>query len=130
MKIRVNKGPFECECIICPNCQAHELLNCHIPSDEHRWQIRPFKVDNWSHCLICGCWFNLQGVFEGKPAPYAYSVFSNAREHVTRLNLSSNQEKMSAFVKICRENGLKMENWSEKFDEKQVDIMARGYGLV
>jgi len=136
MKVCVHVGSDKCGCITCPNCGAHELLNCHligsIPSDNLRWQIRPFKVDNWSHCMICGCWFNSKGEIDGnRNVPLAYIAFSEARERVKEsMSRASAKEKMNAFVSICRNYGLKMENWSEEFDEKQIDIMAQGYGLV
>lgn len=41
----------------CPYCGALEVNNCRLPIDEWRWQIRPFKVDNDSHCTVCDRWF-------------------------------------------------------------------------
>jgi len=57
-----------CRCIICPNCDAHEIKDCEnqdkIPIEEWHWQIKPFKVDDWSHCLKCDKWFNIAGEIE------------------------------------------------------------------
>jgi len=47
-----------CRCIICPNCGAHELVDCaEIDVDKWGYQIKAFKVDNHSHCLKCDTWF-------------------------------------------------------------------------
>lgn len=68
MKVRVVSGPEKCRCIICPNCGAHEIDHDWKPQTEeekriyifgHRFNIRAFKVDNWSHCLKCDKWFLL-----------------------------------------------------------------------
>jgi len=47
-----------CNCLICPNCGAHEVENCQ-EKDVSKWrfQIRAFKVDDKSHCLKCDTWF-------------------------------------------------------------------------
>ena len=47
-----------CQCLICPNCGAHELENCsETDIDKWRFQIKAFRVDNSSHCLKCDTWF-------------------------------------------------------------------------
>ena len=61
-----------CSCIICPNCGAHELDHKWKPKTQEekenypmgKWNIRAFKVDNWSHCLECDCWFDMDGNIE------------------------------------------------------------------
>ena len=68
IEIRIVKSNAPCECMICPNCGAHELQDCanknNIPAKDWRWNIRPFKVDDWSHCLKCDKWFDINGNFE------------------------------------------------------------------
>jgi len=59
-----------CNCMICPNCGAHEIDNCEnqdkINVREWKWNIKPFKVNNDSHCLKCDCWFDINGkIVEG-----------------------------------------------------------------
>ena len=60
-QIIVMKPKTECGCLICPNCGAHEIVDCQnkdkIDPIEWRWNIRPYKVDEWSHCLKCDRWF-------------------------------------------------------------------------
>ncbi|RKY40185.1 MAG: hypothetical protein DRP85_09070 [Candidatus Makaraimicrobium thalassicum] len=56
-------GP-NCGCLVCPNCGASEVDDCRKPVDEWKFQIKAFKVDDWSHCLVCGCWFDLEGNIE------------------------------------------------------------------
>jgi hypothetical protein len=47
-----------CQCLICPLCGAHELKNCGEPDvDKWLFQIRAFRVDNFSECLACKSWF-------------------------------------------------------------------------
>lgn len=67
----INEG---CTCLICPNCGAHEVDHDWKPTTEEekktyifgcRFNIRAFKVDDWSHCLQCDCWFDLKGNIEG-----------------------------------------------------------------
>jgi hypothetical protein len=49
-------GP-DCHCMVCPNCNATEVDDCRKPVDDWKWQIKPFRVDNFSHCMICNAWF-------------------------------------------------------------------------
>jgi hypothetical protein len=53
-------GPT-CECLQCPYCGATEVDDCRKPGSEWKWQIRAFKIDNSSHCLICDNWFEVPG---------------------------------------------------------------------
>ena len=67
MKVSVYIRSTKCGCMICPNCKAHEIKDCGNMKDtslDWEWQIRPFKVDNWSHCLKCNCWFDSNGKIE------------------------------------------------------------------
>lgn len=47
-----------CNCLICPYCGAHELVDC-TEKDVNKWRfnIRAFRVDNYSHCIKCNRWF-------------------------------------------------------------------------
>lgn len=136
MIVKVHAGSGKCGCIVCPNCGAHELLNCQfkdvLSAEKWRWQIRPFKVDNWSHCLVCGCWFNLEGKVQGnRKVPSATVIFSKAREYVkSNFSEASNRTKLRKFVEICRAYQLTMEHWSDQLSDEQVNLMVQGYELV
>lgn len=58
----VHTGP-----LCCPRCSAREVQDDTLPVDQWVWNIRPFRVDDWSECLVCKangiaeCWFNLKG---------------------------------------------------------------------
>ena len=136
VKIRTVVGSDKCGCIVCPNCGAHELLNCHLkavlPVEKWRWQIRPFKVDDWSHCLVCSCWFNLEGKIQGnRKVPLAAVTFSEAREYVkSNFPKASKRAKLCKFVEICQRYCLAMEHWSDQLSDEQVDLMVQGYELV
>ncbi len=56
------------EAIVCPKCGATELSSDSAgkPASEWKLQIKAFRVDDWSHCLMCDCWFNLAGAIEGE----------------------------------------------------------------
>lgn len=41
-------GP-NCGCLMCPNCGAPEVDDCRKPVDEWKWNIKAFRVDDWSH---------------------------------------------------------------------------------
>lgn len=58
MKIHIHEGD-----ITCPNCGATELTpeSAGKPVSEWQFQIKAFRVDDWSHCLKCDCWFDLAG---------------------------------------------------------------------
>lgn len=47
----------DCACMVCPTCGATEIADCSKPIDEWKWQIRPFRMDEMSHCLMCNNWF-------------------------------------------------------------------------
>jgi len=67
VKIKVHEPKTSCGCMVCPNCGAHELQVCNPPPENvHDWRfdIKGFKVDDWSHCLKCNCWFNPEGKVE------------------------------------------------------------------
>jgi hypothetical protein len=49
-------GP-NCTCMVCPYCGAAEIKDCSLPTEQWYWQIRAYKVDNYSHCTVCGKWF-------------------------------------------------------------------------
>jgi len=54
----VDKTKFaECNCLVCSKCGAKEVEDCSLPQNEWKWQIRAFKVDNYSHCMKCNNWF-------------------------------------------------------------------------
>ena len=62
-----------CVCMICPNCDAHEIEDCQNPDPDHLmgsvWQIQAYKVGDeknrsWSHCVVCDCWFTDCGLIE------------------------------------------------------------------
>ncbi len=72
MKVRVVEGAGgrhgpDCKCMICPFCGATEVDDCRKPHDQWVWQIRPFRVDDASHCLKCDQWFTLADIGR-KPA--------------------------------------------------------------
>ena len=48
-----------CGCIICPNCMAHELSECD--NIDSKWQIKGYRVDDWSKCSECNHWFDDYG---------------------------------------------------------------------
>jgi len=74
----------------------------------------------------------MDGKVQGnRSVPIASLVFSKARDVVKRsVPDADNLTKMNVFVSVCRVHNLKMENWAGKFDKKQIDIMAKGYGLA
>lgn len=53
--------------LCCPRCGATEVKDNTLPIDQWVWQIKAFRVDDWSKCLVCAdagikeCWFNLKG---------------------------------------------------------------------
>lgn len=49
-------GP-DCHCMVCPHCGATEVDDCRKPVDEWKSQIKPFRVDDQSHCMMCDRWF-------------------------------------------------------------------------
>src|SRR5690606_20601686 len=53
--------------VTCPNCGAPEVANGDAPVAEWRFNIRAFRVDDWSECVKCGCWFDLAGNIEAPP---------------------------------------------------------------
>lgn len=59
---------FNCICMICPNCGAHEIEDCQNIKDNDlihaKWNISGYKVDDWSHCHKCNCWFNDAGLIQ------------------------------------------------------------------
>jgi len=62
VKIVVVESDTPCGCLICPHCGAHELVDCHKKDepgfwDNVRFNIKAFRVDNQSHCLVCDSWF-------------------------------------------------------------------------
>lgn len=71
IQIKVIIPKTECGCLICPKCGAHEIDHDWQPKTEEekrmypmgKWNIRAFKVDDSSHCLKCGCWFELDGTY-------------------------------------------------------------------
>lgn len=65
-------GPIKSVTIVdgltCSNCGAPEVENPEAPVLERRFNIRAFRVDDWSECRKCGCWFNLAGDVELPPS--------------------------------------------------------------
>lgn len=57
------------EPMCCPRCKSPEVVDNTLPVDEWVFNIRAFRVDDWSECLVCKrngeerCWFNLNGEF-------------------------------------------------------------------
>lgn len=57
------------EPMCCPRCGSPEVQDDTLPVDEWVFNIRAFRVDDWSECLVCKrngeerCWFNLKGEF-------------------------------------------------------------------
>lgn len=53
--------------LCCPRCGSKEVKDNTLPIDQWVWQIRAFRVDQWSECLVCkkagetACWFDLEG---------------------------------------------------------------------
>jgi hypothetical protein len=37
----------------CPTCGAQEIANPEAAVTDWRWNIKPFRVDHWSKCLVC-----------------------------------------------------------------------------
>jgi hypothetical protein len=58
-------GPIKSVTIVdgltCANCGAPEVESPESPDQPLRFNIRAFRVDDWSECRKCGCWFNLAG---------------------------------------------------------------------
>ncbi len=54
--------------LTCANCGAPEVENPEAPVAERRFNIRAYRVDDWSECRKCGCWFDMAGNIE-RPAP-------------------------------------------------------------
>ena len=54
------------EGLTCANCGAPEVEDETLPVDQWRFNIRAFRVDDWSECRKCGCWFDLQGNIDEK----------------------------------------------------------------
>lgn len=50
--------------LTCPKCGAKEIEDNSLPVDEWVFNIRAFRVDDWSNCNKCGCWFNKEGKIE------------------------------------------------------------------
>ncbi len=57
------------EKMCCPRCGSPEVVDDTLPVDQWRFNIRAFRVDDWSECLVCKangerkCWFNRKGEF-------------------------------------------------------------------
>lgn len=47
--------------VACANCGAPEVANPDAPVSEWRFNIRAYRVDDWSECRVCGAWFNMEG---------------------------------------------------------------------
>lgn len=53
----------------CPRCGSPEVVDNTLPVMQWTFNIRAFRVDDWSECLVCKkngireCWFNLEGKF-------------------------------------------------------------------
>lgn len=53
--------------LCCPRCGAKEVKDNTLPIDQWVFQIKAYRVDNWSKCLICeaaginDCWFDDDG---------------------------------------------------------------------
>lgn len=66
-KARIDK--MISQSIICPHCGATEVARWPEDATEEqrnnkfsmgvKWQIKAFKVDDHSHCLVCDRWFGL-----------------------------------------------------------------------
>jgi len=50
----------------CPNCGAVEAYEDATSPTGMRFNVRAFRVDDWSHCLKCDCWFDMNGNIERK----------------------------------------------------------------
>lgn len=57
------------EPLICPRCGSTEVVDSTLPIDNWTFNIRAFRVDDYSECLVCkrnghaDCWFNRAGEF-------------------------------------------------------------------
>lgn len=57
------------EPLCCPRCKSGEVANPDSPVDAWVFNIRAFRVDDWSECIVCkragvrACWFNRAGEF-------------------------------------------------------------------
>ena len=53
----------------CPRCGSREVEDNTLPIDQWVWNIRAFRIDDWSKCLVCKRkgyakhWFNRAGEF-------------------------------------------------------------------
>lgn len=52
------------DALTCPNCGAPEVEDRTLPVEQWRFNIRAFRVDDWSECRKCGCWFDQAGNIE------------------------------------------------------------------
>jgi len=50
----------------CPNCGAPEVEDESLPVDQWKFNIRAYRVDDWSECRKCGCWFDMEGNIDPK----------------------------------------------------------------
>lgn len=57
------------ESMCCPRCKSPEVVDNTLSVDAWVFNIRAFRVDDWSECLVCkrngiaDCWFNRKGEF-------------------------------------------------------------------
>lgn len=58
MEITIHEG------LTCANCGAPEVEDNTLPVEAWTFNIRAFRVDDWSECRRCGVWFNLAGDIE------------------------------------------------------------------
>lgn len=53
-------GKKPCNCLICPNCGAHEVRERTESGRTKTINIRAYKVANWSQCLVCAGYYDEQ----------------------------------------------------------------------
>jgi hypothetical protein len=63
MKITIVEG------LTCPNCAAREVEDNTLPVAEWVFNIRAFRVDDWSECRRCGVWFDMDGYIDNPEDP-------------------------------------------------------------
>jgi len=96
MELHIIKPKTACGCLICPNCGQHEV-NCEEADIvKKRFYIRAFKVDNDSHCLNCGAWFNLKGNYVLSEKFEGLKPFANLTEtnRISQIEFQKDWDKL------------------------------------